>query len=112
MPLIAAKDRVKRGEIAEGCEVSSNGFRFYMGRYFGQIGSKEQEEHSRHEFRPSNPVLPYIVSSQVGRMPDQKRPIPSVICTVGLDDILTNFLCKPRREENFAEGFWSWHKAK
>jgi hypothetical protein len=93
--MIAAKDRVARGEIAEGCEVSSNGFRFYVGRYFGQIGSMEIVERSNDEFRPSVPVLPYIVSFQVGRMPERKRPILSIICTIGLDDILTNFSASP-----------------
>ncbi len=89
--MVAAKDRVVRGEIAEGCEVSSNGFRFYVGRYFGQIGSMAIDERSNDEFRQSVPVLPYIVSFQVGRMPERKRPILSIICTICLDDILTNF---------------------
>jgi hypothetical protein len=93
--MIAAKYRVVRGEIAEGCEVSSNGFRFYVGRYFGQIGSMEMDERSNDEFRQSVPILPYIVSFQVGRMPDRKRPILSIICTIGLDDILTNFSLSP-----------------
>jgi hypothetical protein len=96
--MIAAKDRVARGEIAEGCEVSSNGFRFYVGRYFGQIGSMETDKRSNDEFRQSVPVLPYIVSFQVGRMPDRKRPILSIICTIGLDDILTNFSLGPEEK--------------
>jgi hypothetical protein len=93
--MIAAKDRAARGEIAEGCEVSCNGFRFYVGRYFGQIGSMEMDMRSNDEFRQSVPILPYIVSFQVGRMPDRKRPILSIICTIGLDDILTNFSLSP-----------------
>jgi len=96
--MIAAKDRVARGEIAEGCEVSCNGFRFYVGRYFGQIGSTEMDERSNDEFRQSVPVLPYIVTFQVGRMPDRKRPILSIICTIGLDDILANFSPSPEEK--------------
>jgi|GEM_PF-1145702 len=97
--MMAAKDRVARGEIAEGCEVSSNGFRFYVGRYFGQIGSMEMEGRSNDEFRQSVPVLPYIVSFLVGRMPDRKRPILSIICTICLDDILTNFSASSEEKE-------------
>ncbi len=97
--MIAAKDRVARGEIAEGCEVSSNGFRFYVGRYFGQIGSMEMKGRSNDEFRQSVPILPYIVSFQVGRMPDRKRPILSIICTICLDDILTNFSASSPEKE-------------
>jgi hypothetical protein len=97
--MIAAKDRVARGEIAEGCEVSCNGFRFYVGRYFGQIGSMAVDERSNDEFRQSVPVIPYIVSFQVGRMPDRKRPILSIICTICLDDILTNFSASPEEKE-------------
>jgi hypothetical protein len=103
--MMAAKDRVARGEIAEGCEVSSNGFRFYVGRYFGQIGSMEMEGRSNDEFRQSVPILPYIVSFQVGRMPDRKRPILSIICTICLDDILTNFSASSEEKETLLRDF-------
>ena len=102
---IAAKDRVERGEIAEGCEFSSNGFRFYLGRYFGQIGSMEMEERSSDGFRQSVPILPYIVSFQVGRMPDRKRPILSIICTMGLDEILANHPASPEEKGTLLKDF-------
>ena len=103
--MIAAKDRVERGEIAEGSEVSSKGFRFYVGRYFGQIGSMEMHECSSDESRPSVPILPYIVSFKVGRMPDRKRPILSIICTICLDDILTNFSASPEEKGTLLREF-------
>ncbi len=93
--MIVSKDRVGRGGIAEGSEIFSNGFRFYMGRYFGQTGSMEMLELSGDEFRPSVPLLPYTVSFQVGRMPDRKRPILSIILHYLPRRYSNKFLCEP-----------------
>ncbi len=86
--MMTARDLVRRGELMEGCEAFLDGVRIYVGRYFGPMGSPEPEEHSCGAFSRSVPVLPYIVSFQVGRMPARKRPRLSIICTLGLGDVL------------------------
>ncbi len=87
--MMTARDLVQQGKLTEGSEASLRGIRVYVGRYFGPMGSLEAEEECMAgDFSQSVPILPYIVSFQVGRMPAEKRPRLSIICTLGLGDIL------------------------
>jgi hypothetical protein len=84
-----ARELFKRGEILEGYEVSVDGIRLYVGRYFGQADLGEQSIHKGAAvFSPSSPVLPYIVTFQVGKIAAVKRPMLSVICAFSLEDLL------------------------
>jgi hypothetical protein len=84
-----ARELFKRGEILEGYEVSVDGIRLYVGRYFGQAALGEQRVHrGAAVFSPSSPVLPYIVTFQVGKISAEKRPVISVICALSLEDLL------------------------
>jgi hypothetical protein len=88
--MMTARDLVQRGELMEGCEASLSGIRVYVGRYFGPMVSVETgDESAGGAFSRSVPVLPYIVSFQVGRIPAKKRPRLSIMCTLSLGDILT-----------------------
>jgi hypothetical protein len=95
--MMTARDLVRRGELMEGCEASLDGVRIYVGRYFGPMGSSEPEERSCGAFSRSVPILPYIVSFQVGRMPARKRPRLSIMCTLALGDVLAK--CPSGSEE-------------
>ncbi len=84
-----ARDLFRGGEILEGYEVSVDGIRLYVGRYFGQADLNEQCVHKGAAvFSPSSPVLPYIVTFQVGKISAEKRPMLSVICALSLENLL------------------------
>ncbi|VVB71958.1 Uncharacterised protein [uncultured archaeon] len=103
--MYAARDLAIRGKIQEGSEVTINGISLYVGRYFGQMGSLEQEESTREAFTRTVPVLPYIVTFQVGRMPAQTRPILSIMCTLGLNEILSNLPLDSSELRNLLKDF-------
>jgi len=87
--MMTARDLVRRGELMEGYEASLSGIRVYVGRYFGPMVSSEPEaERACGAFIRSVPVLPYIVSFKVGRIPAKKRPLLSIMCTLGIGDII------------------------
>lgn len=83
-----ARELFRRGEILEGYEISVDGIRLYVGRYFGQATLNEPVVHGSEMFSPSVPVLPYIVTFQVGKIPAEKRPMLSVICALSLENLL------------------------
>lgn len=85
-----ARDLFRRGDIPEGYEVSVDGVRLYVGRYFGQAALKDQGDIHRgtEVFSQSIPVLPYIVTFQVGMIAADKRPMLSIICALSLEDLL------------------------
>lgn len=84
-----ARELFRQGEILDGYEVSIDGIRLYVGRYFGQAALNEPVVHKGSEmFSPSVPVLPYIVTFQVGKIPAEKRPMLSVICALSLENLL------------------------
>ncbi|HSD56737.1 MAG TPA: hypothetical protein VLB04_01040 [Methanotrichaceae archaeon] len=84
-----ARDLFRGGKIMEGYEVSVDGIRLYAGRYFGQADLNEQGAHKGAAvFSPSSPVLPYIVTFQVGKISAEKRPMLSVICALSLENLL------------------------
>jgi hypothetical protein len=77
-------------EIPEGYDVSVDGIRLYVGRYFGQADLKDQDAGDKGTamFSPSFPVLPYIVTFQVGMIAAEKRSVISVICALSREDLL------------------------
>lgn len=85
-----ARDLFRRGRIIEGYEVSVDGIRLYAGRYFGQATLKDPGAVHKDAavFNQSVPVLPYIVTFQVGKISAEKRPVISIICALSLEDLL------------------------